>query len=145
MVEPGDKMIRSAEEFRCIRLSDEEQAIVRASREDAPVAVWREVIERWPDMRFWVAHNRTIPLEILECLSRDQDERTRKRVAMKRKLPLDIRWRLAHDPAASVVQTIIQNRTTPLDLVEHIRNTTSDTWLRRLADARIGEASIDTP
>jgi Leucine rich repeat variant len=52
--------------------------------------VWYEVIDRFPDMRFWVAHNKTIPLEILERLRTDPDDKVQEMVRRKRS------WRRAH-------------------------------------------------
>ncbi|GAB3057174.1 hypothetical protein GCM10027053_18500 [Intrasporangium mesophilum] len=53
-----------------------------------------DVIERFPDMRLWVAQNKTVPLSILEVLREDADERVVWMVRKKRS------WARAH-PADS--------------------------------------------
>jgi hypothetical protein len=78
-------MISSAEEFVALRDSDIKTEYDRSAMEEAPIAVWREVIENFPDHRRWVAHNKTVPVEILEVLC-EFDASTRWFVARKRKL-----------------------------------------------------------
>ena len=95
-------MIESAQEFRRLRISVVQEDYLRAANEDAPIKVWNEVIVSMPDMREWVAHNKTVPIEILEILSRDDSVEVRTVVAMKRKLPEFIQLDLATDADASV-------------------------------------------
>jgi hypothetical protein len=83
-------VIESAEEFVRLRQSADAEDQRRASQETAPVEIWRDVIERFPDMKTWVAHNKTVPLEILELLRRDDDERVVWTVKRKRA------WARAH-------------------------------------------------
>jgi hypothetical protein len=61
-------MIRSADDFVALRDSDIKAEYDRFAMEETPVAVWREVIQRFPNHRPWVEHNKTIPLEMLEEL-----------------------------------------------------------------------------
>lgn len=130
-------MIQTAEEFRQLRLSTNEQDNIRASSDGAPDAVWREIISRWPDMKFWVAHNRTVPFEILDVLSRDSDPRVRARVAMRRSLPEDVRSRLARDSDTSVAAAVIENKTTPPSLLETLANHAEDLWIRTKAEEEL--------
>ncbi len=62
----------------------------RAAADEAPVEVWTQIIERYPDMRFWVAQNKTVPLAILEMLRHDPDRRVQWMVRSKRS------WARAH-------------------------------------------------
>ena len=55
-------MIGSAEEFVRLRSSSNLIDYQRAAHDDAPDAVWLDVIQRFPDYRFWVAHNKTVPV-----------------------------------------------------------------------------------
>jgi hypothetical protein len=71
-------------------VSDAPQEYRRAAHEEASLEVWREVIRDQPDMRFWVAQNKTVPLEIPEELRWDPDERVRWMVRSKRS------WARAH-------------------------------------------------
>ncbi len=45
----------------------------RAAEDEASEGVWRDVVDRFPDMRFWVAQNKTVPVSVLEELRNDQD------------------------------------------------------------------------
>ena len=106
-------MIGSADEFRCLRTSDDPEHYERASREAADEAVWREVIGRFPDMRFWVAPHKTVPLEILRMLAGDTDRRVRTMVASKRKLDRDLFLTLARDRDAGVRHALACNAKCP--------------------------------
>lgn len=83
-------MIESAEEFVRLRTSSDPSGYGRAAQDEATVETWRDVIARFPDMRFWVAQNKTVPLVILEELRSDPDERVRSMVRAKRS------WARAH-------------------------------------------------
>ncbi|WP_353953193.1 hypothetical protein V6K52_07120 [Knoellia sp. S7-12] len=83
-------MIESAEEFVRLRSSEDPTEYNRAAHEEADVATWRDVLTRFPDMRVWVAQNKTVPLEVLEDLRHDPDERVRSMVRAKGT------WKRAH-------------------------------------------------
>ena len=76
-------MIESADEFRRLRESENREEYLRAAHDEAPVEVWMEVIRRWPDMRFWVAQNKTVPVSVLQVLVNDPDENVRDMVQRK--------------------------------------------------------------
>ena len=78
-------MIASAEQSVRLRSSDQRDAYSRATKDEAPLAVWLDVIERFPDMREWVAHHKKVPLEVLELLSSGPSAQVTVAVAMKRK------------------------------------------------------------
>lgn len=92
-----------------MRASEDRAEYERAAREEAPQEVWLEVIKRFPEMRRWVAHNKTVPVEVLEVLSRDPDAEVRWRVATRRKLPEAIQLRLADDEDSSVRRSLACN------------------------------------
>jgi hypothetical protein len=83
-------MIESAEEFVRLRTSEDPPEYRRAAHEEAPESVWFEVIDQFPDMRFWVAQNKTVPLAVLELLRHDTDPKVRSMVRAKGT------WRRAH-------------------------------------------------
>lgn len=97
-----DHVIESADEFVRLRRSSDEEEYRRAAHEEAPLEVWHEVIERFPNMRQWVAHNKTVRLTVLEVLRHDPDEDVQWAVRMKRS------WARAH-PENSLRQTSLQN------------------------------------
>jgi hypothetical protein len=102
-------VIASADEFRELRTSEDRDQYLRAAHDEAPLSVWNDVITRFPDMRMWVAHNKTVPVEILEVLAGDLNGQVRYTVAMKRKLPESLQLRLAADPDESVRLAIAHN------------------------------------
>jgi hypothetical protein len=88
------RVIESAEEFVRLRASTDPDEYLRAAHDEAADATWRDVITRFPDMRFWVAQNKTVPLSILHELRNDPDERVRSMVRAKGS------WRRAHSDDA---------------------------------------------
>jgi len=95
-------MIHSAEEFARLRRSELPEEYNRAGSEEAPLDVWLEVLEQFPNLREWVVLNKTVPISILERLARDSDPSVRATVASKRKLTEELQVLLAQDSDASV-------------------------------------------
>jgi hypothetical protein len=89
--------IESATEFRNLRLSENQAEYERTAWAFAPEAVWFEIIKQWPDMHFWVAHNRTITEAVMLELLKQGDAKTRRRLRMKHKLPDSVRRILSDD------------------------------------------------
>jgi hypothetical protein len=110
-------MIASAEEFVELRRSERQEEYSRAAQESAPREVWLEVIQRFPDMRFWVAQNKTVPVEVLEVLARDPDPRVRSMVAMKNRLTDDLFALLATDQDDSVRARLAHNKKIPSEIL----------------------------
>jgi hypothetical protein len=113
-------MITSADEFRRLRTSSKPEEQARAASEEAPEGVWREVIQTDPEMRPWVAQNKTVPLIILRMLASDEDQRVRNMVAMKRKLDAELFALLATDEDAAVRHTIACNRSAPREVLTRL-------------------------
>jgi hypothetical protein len=135
-------MIRSAEEFVRLRQSELHEEYSRAADEDAPISVWRDVIARFPAMKEWVAHNKTVPLEILEVLATDEDARVRCVVATKRKLSTSLFERLAADSDETVRERLVWNRKTPSTIIERLTSDPSGS-VREAAYMRLRKA--DSP
>lgn len=110
-------MIATAEEFIALRESTVEDEYLRAARDNAPTAVWHDVIARFPHMRKWVALNKTVPVEILEVLATDDDPEVRWFVAMKNSLPLHLMVLLSRDQDEGVRQRIACNKKAPTDIL----------------------------
>lgn len=111
-------MISSAEEFVSLRTSDVPELYRRAASEAATSAeVWLEVIRDYPDMRKWVAHNKTVPTEVLRALTGDPDPAVRWVVAAKRKLPEDVLVLLAGDSDEGVRERVARHRDTPREVL----------------------------
>lgn len=111
-------MIISAEEFVHLRESDDPSEYRRAAEEEATEIIWLDVIRKYPRMKSWVAHNKTVPLEILDVLSNDNDPEVRFSVAMKKKLSSEIFKRLAADKDYSVRLCIARNKKVPESVLE---------------------------
>ncbi len=94
--------ISSAAEFEALITSDCQDQNKRASWATASDETWFDLLDKEKDTRFMVAHNRTIPANILKRLSEDASSRVRLRVAMKRKLPESIRQNLINDEDKAV-------------------------------------------
>jgi hypothetical protein len=109
LVPCGVYVIESADEFYRLRTSTVMAEYLRAAHEPAPLHVWQDVIDRYPEMRFWVAYNKTVPIEMLEILARDADSHVRHMVAEKRKLPEHLQLLLARDSDESVRARIAYN------------------------------------
>jgi hypothetical protein len=124
-------MIRSVAEFIYLRNSDDPDDQSRAALDAADDAVWLAVIKHHPDLRKWVAHNKTIPMSIVRLLIDDPDPATRRWVAGKRKLDRAMFVALAGDPDEGVRHALTANAKVPPDL------------LRKLADDPVELVAID--
>jgi len=111
-------MINSAEEFVDLRTSERPEEYLRAASESAPLEVWFDVVERYPEMREWVARNKTVPIEILGQLAMDVDSRVRFAVAMKNKLSRDLMLMLTKDSDPSVRERIAYNKNASDDVLQ---------------------------
>ena len=118
-------MIESAEEFVALRTSSDPREYERAVHESATDDVWRDVIYRFPDMRRWVAHNKTTSAAILERLARDPDPSVRWQVAMANRLDVAVLRSLANDPDESVRARVAHHKHAPADILESLRHDAS--------------------
>ena len=114
--------IATPEEFVRLRTSEVPDDYRRAANEDAPLDVWYAVIAEHPDMRFWVAQNKTVPAAVLELLSEDPDAGVRGMVARKRRAGPAVLDRLAADPDDGVRAAVAGNPRTPAAVLERLRD-----------------------
>ncbi|KRE59425.1 hypothetical protein [Nostocoides sp. Soil756] len=111
-------MIESAEDFVRLRTSNLRDEYLRAAEEEASTNVWIDVINRYPDMRSWVAHNKSVPIEVLALLAVDPDPAVRSVVATRRKLTPELFHKLGADPDEAVRARIAYNKKVPLEILE---------------------------
>ena len=130
-------MIKSAEEFIQLRNSDSVEEYSRAAAEEAPASVWLDVINRFPEMKEWVVHNKTVPIEILEILARDESSSVRATVADKRKLSVELFEILARDGDELVRYRIAYNKKVPVHVLE-LLSIDPFTHVRAVAMQRLG-------
>jgi hypothetical protein len=137
-------MIVSAEEFVRLRSSENHEDYHRAATEEAPADVWIAVITRFPDMRRWVAHNKTVSLDVLRLLAADPDVEVRGGVAMKRKLDRALFEQLSRDGSAPVRAAIARNAKTPPDILARL-STDAIEFVRDAAAERISRLGEGAP
>jgi hypothetical protein len=109
-------MIDSAEEFVRLRTSHVPSDHHRAAWDHASLSVWAEIVERYPDMRVWVAHNKTSPVEILRLLALDDAPEVRFAVAMVRRLDRGLFELLSMDEDETVRCRIAAHPKVPDDI-----------------------------
>lgn len=132
-------MITSAAEFIKLRTSAVMEEYQRAAHEEAPLAVWWELVHDHPDMKVWVVHNKTVPLEILAALSTDEDASIRSAIARKGKASFEILDRLSQDPDEGVRLSVAYNETTSLEILKRMLDDDWEMIVDRVK-ARIREA-----
>ena len=116
-------MINSALEFITLRQSDNKDEQDRATHENADINVWLDIITNYPHFKTWVIQNKTVPVEILEILSTDEDSNIRSDVARKRKindkifnlLSIDLDENVRYALMCNNKLTIDQKRTIKMD------------------------------
>lgn len=133
-------MIESAEQFVRLRSSEDKADTDLAVRGEASMDVWEEVIDRYPEMTFWVAQNKTVPIEILERLVEDPSPDVRLMVAMKGKATPSMLRALSTDGNDAVRAAVARHRRTPSSVLAELAGT--DPWpeVRRIARERMASA-----
>lgn len=111
-------MIYSAVEFVGLRKKNDRRSVV----DEAPEEVWLEVIEKFPSMREWVAHNETVRGPVLELLSRDPDEFVRREVASRPMAGEKILMNLAQDSSEGVRLDVLNNPTVTQNVLKILQN-----------------------
>lgn len=128
--------IHSAAEFVRLRSSDDPSDYERAAAGSASDTVWLEVIAQYPDMRFWVAQNKTVPLTVLKVLGLDPDARVRSMVASKRKLDAALFEVLARDRDEGVRATLARNPKVPPGILRQLAED-PNSFVRSVASERL--------
>ena len=124
-------MIKSADEFKRLRLSEIQSEYDQAARDNASIEVWLDVIQKFPDLKEWVIHNKTIQIEILELLAKDFNPKVRACVANKRKINDLIFNLLKSDVSEDVRSSLLHNTKLSADKKSLIK-TDDSTWLTEL-------------
>lgn len=83
-------MIQTADEFVQLRMSEDPKEYLRPANERADDSTWIEAIDRFPAMRSWVAHDKTISESIIRHLYSVADDKVSFVLASKRRTPPDI-------------------------------------------------------
>ena len=133
--------IASAEEFVRLRASEIPEEYLSAAWGEASDEIWLEVIDKHPDYARWVAHNKSISLEVIRVLAAHPDDAVRSLIAAKRKSPTDVLWLLTKDPVESVRASVAYNAKTPKEILEFLLD---DAWenIRKRAQQRLEEINL---
>ena len=129
-------MIKSVDEFLRLRTSEIKEDYDRAVNDEAEISTWIEVIEKHPDYKQWVVHNKTVPIKILEMLTFDEDPAVRGAVAKKRKINDKIFMALSKDRDETVRYALICNTKLTSDQLQQIETGDSD-WLNEQLEERL--------
>jgi hypothetical protein len=113
-------MIRDAKEFVQLRTGINPQDYLRAANDSASLEVWRTIVKDYPEMRVWVARNKTVPIEVLQRLAADADPAVRAVVATKNKLPADLMRLLADDTEETVRERLVYNKNALREILERL-------------------------
>ncbi|WP_442600727.1 hypothetical protein [Paenibacillus sp. KN14-4R] len=131
-------MITSATEFYRLRTSENPDEYLRAAWEEASVEVWKEVINTYPDMAFWVAQNKTVPFEVMDILSEHPEWRVRCMIASKNKITEDLQMKFVNDIEVLVRRSIARHKKATLKILQIFIND-EDEEIRAIAKSRIEE------
>lgn len=132
-------MINSPEEFIELRNSNTPAEYSRAGMESAPITVWYELIEKHPEMRVWVARNRTIPREIIDCLSKDSDPLVRNAICSKYPLDIDIYLLFSKDSDEGIRSRLTFNKKLPLSILKEMSENDPSEFVRSQAKNRYNQ------
>jgi hypothetical protein len=133
-------MIKTAEEFIKLRQSELKEDQEQATHQPADLNVWIDVINKYPEFKTWVIHNKTIQIEILETLAMDKDPKVRCDVARKRKINESIFNVLSVDSDENVRHALISNTALTLEQLKKIKVDNS-AWLTNALNEKIKNAS----
>jgi hypothetical protein len=131
-------MIKSADEFIRLRTSEIKEEYDRSAHEMADISTWIEVIEKYPDYKEWVIRNKTVPVEILELLTSDENPNIRSAVARKRKINEKIFETLSRDRDENVRYALMCNTNLTIDKLKQIEIADSG-WLTNQLNEKIKE------
>jgi len=126
-------MINSPEEFIKLRNSNIPAEYNRAKIEDASIDVWFDLIQSYPDMRVWVARNKTIPREIIVYLSKDSDPIVRHAICSKYPLDTDIYLLFSQDPDEGIRSRLTFNKKLPLSILKEMSENDPSEFVRSQA------------
>jgi len=142
-------VITSAEEFVRLRTSGNVADQRRAAHEPAELTVWLEVLARHPDLKSWVVHNKTVPIEVLRLLSDDENPSIRRdvlrknKVLSRNKIDRPLVEKFACDPDEEVRADVAENRDTPRDIIERLAEDPSS-WVHVRARERLAEWAAES-
>jgi hypothetical protein len=116
--------IESPEEFVRLLHGDSEDR-QRAAWATMEMSVWQDLLKEDSDIRFAVAHNKVVPVEILAILAKDPESRVRSMVSVKHKLTPEILATMVDDPYDAIRMSVASHKNTPVEVLGKLTN---DPW-----------------
>ena len=129
-------MINTTSEFIKLRNSDIPAEYNRTGIEEAPIDVWMELIENHPDMKVWVARNKSIPMEIINILSLDNDPVIRDAISSKYPLDIEIYQLFSKDADEGIRAKLTYNKGLPLFILKDMAKNDPSEFVRTEAKSR---------
>lgn len=130
-------MIDNANEWIRLRSSDDSDDNYRAATETVPLAVWMQIHSKAPDLRAFIAYNRTSPPEMLAILARDENWLVRHAVAERQDAPTSALRELADDVDERVRVLVAGHPSTQRDVLQYLSRVDSADAVRVKASARL--------
>lgn len=112
-------VVESAEAFRAL-VDETPMNPARVKAAQASSRVWREVLDRYPDLAVWVAANRHVPDDIVASLAAHPRIPVRVAVASHPDMPEAVMMQLAHDKSDLVRMRIACNHQTPREVLAQL-------------------------
>lgn len=128
-------MINTVEEFTALLTHDDVVERLRSVTDSALDTVWIDIINEYPDLRAAVAQNKTISNAIVRLLYATSDTRTKSILARKRSTPVDILDLLSRDENEAVRLAVARHPRIPSHALKQLE---SDDWdeIRRVVNRR---------
>jgi hypothetical protein len=130
-------VIDNAREWIRLRSSDDSDDNHRAATETVPLAVWMQIHSKAPDLRAFIAYNRTSPPEMLAILARDENRLVRHAVAERHDAPVSALRELADDVDERVRVLVAGHPSTQRDVLQYLSRVDAADAVRVKASARL--------
>lgn len=126
-------MILSAEEFVRLRESEDPSEYIRSGVDTAELSVWLDIIYKYPEMKVWVARNRTVPPEIIRLLAKDNDPLVRGSISRKYPLEDDLYHDLSRDIDEGIRAGLTYNKKIPIDILKYMSENDPSEFVKEVA------------
>ena len=126
-------MILSAEEFVRLRESEDPSEYIRSGVDTAELSVWLDIIYKHPEMKVWVARNRTVPPEVIRLLAKDNDPLVSGSISRKYPLEDDLYHDLSRDIDEGIRAGLTYNKKIPIDILKYMSENDSSEFVKEVA------------
>jgi len=113
-------MITTVDEFYQIISSGDQEEWGRLRQEEAPLVVWMDFIQKYPEYKIDAMFIKSVPIEVLRVLVDDPEWRVRDGVASKRKIDYALFEKLSNDVHLYVRVGVLGNPKVPREIIERM-------------------------